>query len=140
PGEYHVFSNVTWPYKTPNRYTISTYSSTPVEIQELDSDEVPSDYLHQILQSYLDKNVSPSQMTNSSTYQVSTGDNDTGFSMISFKNKSDHEQLKVSLDLSYNDKCVLYDDGHFTERNKFEKGATTEDSVKFVLPQGESHL
>lgn len=88
--EYYVFTNVNWPYDSLSKYTISTYSSNPVEIEEINRDDIPVDYLTQILSSYLNKKCKKTQLNDSMNFQSSLNDNNLGFYMVQFNNTSNN--------------------------------------------------
>jgi hypothetical protein len=107
PGEYHIFANVNWPFETKCRYVLSTYSNFGIEIEQLDTNIIPIDYITKILGSFMDKNCKVNAMTANSSFQQSFNDNDTGFYMLYFKNKSENEFLKVNFECTQNQKCLF---------------------------------
>lgn len=88
-GEYHVFLNSTWPYDTPIHYTVSTYANSEVQLTELNRNDIPSNYLEQILINYLDKYTRKSTLSKYCSIQISNKDNNTGFYMLLISNKCD---------------------------------------------------
>jgi calpain-15 len=107
PGEYHIIGHVNWPYNTPCRYVFSTYASTQINLQTLDTNSLPSDYFVKLLQHYMDKNCKSSQMTQNIVIQTSTNDNDIGFYMVNVKNISKTETYRVKMIVDGNDKVIF---------------------------------
>jgi hypothetical protein len=136
PGEYHIFCNVNWPYETKCRYTISTYASIPVDIKNLEINNVPTDYLEQILGHYMDMNCKNSKMTETAYYKLSTNDNDTGFYMAYFENKEKSEALKVNFACGFNDKIVFMNVTSVTDRHLTRQDNINNDSFNFIVAPG----
>jgi hypothetical protein len=106
-GEYHVFSNVYWPYDAPCRYVISTYAEKEVTLEALDCRKIPQNYLVQILNSFIQNSIQPKQVNELASYRVSLGDNKLGFSLLSFENSSQKDNLKVELIVESNNKITF---------------------------------
>lgn len=141
PGEYHIFTNINWPYDVPCRYTLSTYASKPVDILPIDRSIIPADYLVQILGSYMNKSCKKTKMTDDAYYQVSVNDNDIGFYMVNMHNNSDSDALKVYFSSNYNHNCVFYSENAVGEREATTStdGLLT-DAFSFVLPPKSSQM
>lgn len=110
PGEYHIFANVNWEYDTECSYTISTYAASPVEIEKIESEEIPFDYLEKLLDSYLDLKCSSQSNNQNVGYSSSLFDNDLGFYIIRFENKNDTLTMDIKLSCTLNDKCQFMED------------------------------
>lgn len=130
-GEYHIFGNVHWPYQTNNRYTYSTYAQTNVEVQKLDN--VPTDYLFQLLKNYMAKNSSPQNISPILEIRSSFNDNDIGYYMSLFTNKS-NDNLKIKANYAYNDKCQLIS-GEAAQDKRPGK-----DALVFNVPKHGEHM
>jgi hypothetical protein len=133
PGEYHIFLNIYWPYSAKNTYTLSTYSSVDLNIQELDKEDVPLDYLEQILIDYLNKNVPKEPLSADTTLQVSSKDNNLGFYMALITNESNN-QYKFSTGVKYS-KVIFLQNDLVTKRSKNAKDEI-DDTIVGVLPRG----
>lgn len=130
-GEYHIFANTNWVYETMCSYSISTYAPYLVEVCKLDRDTIPEDYFTQVLGSFMAKNCQEKKMSEHASVQQSLDDNDMGFYMLNFKNKSNNEQIKIKLNADYNDKVRLISDSA-SKRDKIQNG--TRDSMNVVVP------
>jgi hypothetical protein len=51
PGEYHIFGQVTWPYQENCSLVLSTYASQFTPLETITRNEIPNNYLNQILTS-----------------------------------------------------------------------------------------
>jgi hypothetical protein len=146
PGEYHIFSNVHWPYETNCRYIVSTYASEPVEIEPIERDSIPADYLTQILGSYMEKNCKVSKLSENVDYTLSNNDNDMGFYMVNFINKSTNssELLKVNFSCMYNSKLAFISGDFVSDRvsKNSQQGdvAVTNDSFDVFVQPGKSQM
>ena len=138
PGEYHIFLNVYWPYSTKNNYTLSTYSSCPLEIEELKKEDVPNDYLEQILIDFMDKKSKKEMLSLDTTLQVSDEDNDLGFNMALISNESD-KQFKFSATVQYQN-LVFMEDDLVGKRSKNSATGITTDTIVGVLHKKERKL
>jgi hypothetical protein len=103
-GEYHVFSNVYWPFEAPCRYVISTYAEREVQLEALDCRKIPQNYLVQIFSSFMQSSVKGKQVNEYASYKVSLADGKLGFSLLYFENYSQKENLKVELVVESNNK------------------------------------
>ena len=90
-GEYHIFVNIHWPYNTPITYTLSTYSQYQVDILELIREDIPQNYLEQILIDYMNKHTKKETLSSDCITQFSDIDNNTGFYMYLITNNSDRK-------------------------------------------------
>ena len=117
-GEYHIFTNINWEYgNNICKYVISLYSSRELKLEKLNSGEIPSNYLLQILNSFLDKNIPKENINAEISSQISVTNNHTGFYMMKFMNLSKDRFLKISLETKSNNKlylCKLNFDGLIT--------------------------
>ena len=120
PGEYHIFVNQHWPYNTPIRYTISTYSRIEIDILELSKEEVPSNYLEQILVDYLDKNVKRKTLSKFTKIQVSDNDNHLGFYMFLITNTKNEKYIFRSNFIHSG--CEFLQSNFLKKREKYSKG------------------
>jgi hypothetical protein len=118
PGDYHIFANINWTYETRCNFTISSYSSNKeLKFEKLNIDEIPNNYLLQILNSYMSKFVKKESQADDIFVQMSLWDNKTGFFMTKFSNYSNDQFLKINLEVCRNDKiylCKLNMDGLVT--------------------------
>ena len=114
PGEYHIFCHVNWPFKNyENSYTISTYAEYPVEVESVNRNMVPEDFLHMIFYNYLDKHETNKRLKDNLDLQISCKDNDLGFYMMLFKNSSKNECHSISFDVNLNKNvrlCTKHDE------------------------------
>ena len=131
PGEYHIFLNVYWPYTTKNTYTLSTYSSCQIEIEQLNKQDIPDDYLEQILIDYMDTHIKKDLLSRDTTIQISDRDNDLGFYMALINNESDN-QFKFSASVQYSNLIFLQDD-LVSKRIKNPKTQITTDNIIGIL-------
>jgi hypothetical protein len=94
PGEYHIFAQVNWPYQGKCSVVLSTYASqfTPVEI--LNREEVPNNYLSQIMYSYV-KTKKVNELTKDVNLYYSIEDNHTGYFITTYENLSENESVFV---------------------------------------------
>jgi hypothetical protein len=140
PGEYHIFSHVNWPYQTPCKYVLSTYANTLVDLEKLERESIPNNYLNQIFQSYLDSNCSPHNISDKISVQISSNDNDLGFYMVSFSNLSPKENYRIKLTCEYNENCILVTDQKVINNMKLEDGNWTRDTYSFHIGAGASQM
>jgi len=115
-GEYHIFANLNWSYSTyPCRYTISCYSAKEIKFEKLLSDQVPTNYFLQILNSFIKKKKQVGQLDSKSNNQeggskaagfdldYSLSNNHTGFYVMKFSNYRTSQFLMVSLEVERNE-------------------------------------
>ena len=103
PGEYHIFTHVNWPYLDyDNTYVISTYAEYPIEVEPVNEDIVPEDFLHMIFYDYLEKNEEKRKLKDNLQLELSLKDNDLGFYMMLFKNTSKDEAHSISFNVDLN--------------------------------------
>jgi calpain-15 len=121
PGEYHIFGNVNWPYETRCRYVISTYANVSVDISELNVNLIPNNYLTLILNSFLEKKCKVDQLNENLSYIQSFNDNDTGFYMLSLKNNTLREKLRINLEFTKNKNCILLTENLTSEAKSTDK-------------------
>ena len=141
-GEYHIFINLHWPYNTDIHYTLSTYSSKHVDIDELNRNDIPNDYLEQILNSYLDKYVKKDTLSKHCTIQWSNDDNNTGFYLLAITNNSNSKYIYRAT-FKYFGCHLLQSD--FIKSRDYEKKAKsliqyTKDIVEFPIMPNERKL
>ena len=141
PGEYHVFANINWPHNThPCRYTISCYSASEIKFESITNEELPHNYLLQILNSFIKKKKQANQLDSNSLnekddpsvtgYEIdySLSNNKTGFFMMKFSNYKKNQFLKVDLQIKKNDKlylCKLNLDSFITLEETKDEDSTT---------------
>jgi len=119
-GEYHVFANLNWQYSSfPCKYTISCYSAKEIKFENLTLDDIPNNYILQILNSFIKKTKEINQLNSSSNIEsvdntengydidYSLNNNHTGFFIMRFSNFRSSEFLQVNLEIKKNDKLYL---------------------------------
>ncbi len=140
PGEYHIFTNTSWPYKeNNNKYVISTYADYEVPLEKIECNQIPDDYITQVLSSFVDKTAKGTKVSEMATYQTSFGFNDTGFYIFKVNNTTDSQHLAVNFSYSANDKCEFYSK-HLTndvKRTPGENGMSDE-NVNFNIAPNKS--
>lgn len=129
PGEYHIFTNLYWPYLTPIHYTISTYTSNLIEIMQLNKENILDDYLEQILIDYLDNKIPKEVLSNDTSIQFDNKDNDLGFYMVLITNNSS-QQFKFSADCAYS-YCIFLNHDMVVGQKKI--GNTFEDKIETLI-------
>jgi len=126
-GEYHIFANINWTYESRCNFTISCYSEKEVKFEKLLNEEIPNNYLLQILNSFMEKNVKKDFPSEKVGVQMSLLNNNTGFFITKFSNYYTDQFLKINLNVSKNEKvyiCKLNLDGLVTLDQKEENGIT----------------
>jgi len=140
PGEYHIFSNVNWTYDYECSYTISTYASSHVEVEPIKSEEIPSDYLIKIVNSYLDQKCPPTTETPNLACSLSLEDNDTGFFFIRFQNKNQNSEMEVKMPVSFNEYCELLKDDNVKLEKTITPNIQNSFNITTCIPPGCSQL
>ncbi|MCQ2819830.1 MAG: calpain family cysteine protease [archaeon] len=134
PGIYHIFINSNWPYDTPNHLTLTTYSSIPIEIEELKNKEIPNDYIEQIFCQFPDKmKIEMKSLNNDIVLQLSNKDNNLGYYLAVFGNKSKTQPYKIQVDCTYKNLSFLQEN---MVKERKQSGASTKDIVEtFIKPR-----
>jgi len=85
-GEYHIFTNVKWPYNEQCSYVISTYAKNEIPVTYADRFEIPLDYLSLILSSFALKKLKNDTNHSAVSSYMSLEDNHTGYGIAHFVN------------------------------------------------------
>lgn len=102
-GEYHILSHVNWPFENDkNSYVISVYANNKTYLQDLSSKEIPEDFMHCILYSYLEQHENKTELKPDLHLQASYVDNDLGFYMLLFKNSSKNSLYSINFEALLN--------------------------------------
>ena len=104
PGEYHIITHVNWPYDhiEKNSYVISTYSERLVQVQSVSKEDIPDDFMHEIVYSFLEKKTEKKLLKKGLEFYSSLADNDLGFYLILFKNVDEKSVHNIKFKASYN--------------------------------------
>ena len=106
-GTYHIFCKTYWPYDTPCRNVLSTYSAKFVKLCGLSDEETNADYLGLTLADYAEKNGKLMKLENNAEIRYCFGDTDTGFYIMSFKNKNEKKGLAISFNVTISEKVRI---------------------------------
>ena len=101
-GEYHIFGNIKWTYEQRCSVIISTYCEDSIAIENLEKDLVPSDFLSQILLSFLEK-IPKKEISEGLYAQRSLENNKTGYGMIKFINEDINNNKKIMINYNTSD-------------------------------------
>lgn len=140
PGEYHIFANVNWNFNAECCYTISTYASSPVEVEQVFSGEIPTDYLEILLSSYLAQHSSSIKSESNYNYHASLGDNDTGYALIKYENKSPISNMEVYGSGIFNDKCQFIENPKVKYGKSLSSNDANSHDFSFIIPPNSSQL
>jgi hypothetical protein len=140
PGEYHIFANVTWNLDTPCRYVISTYSNENIQIERLEAQRVPNDFLLQILDSYMTKFNVPSKSLGDKFYKLSINDNDLGFYMFSLNNTSLSNSYKFNLNIKHNNKLNFLSSNDISNKTETVVERTTNENFDVIVNNQSSKM
>ena len=132
-GEYHIFGNIKWKYNERCSLVISTYSSDLIEVKNLEEDLIPSDFLSQILSSYVSRK-SKELISNGLFSKMSFEDNHTGYAIIKFINDNSDVNYKISFD--YDDSNFLLISGK-DEKNQIY---VQKNNYKIVIFEAVNHI
>ena len=102
-GEYHIFAQVNWNFNEKCSFVISTYASQSTPLEVLSPNEIPNNYLSEILGSFV-KTKKKSNITSDINLHYSIEDNHTGYFITSYENIN----LKQTIYLSFEATCNQY--------------------------------
>ena len=159
PGEYHIFMyyNADKNKVSDYNYTLSTYSQEKVELLDFeDINEIPANYLDQIINDYINRNEKIYDETNNDiNYYFDNTDNNLGLYFISFINKSKLDYLIefntdcINCELIQDELDINYFYNNSMNKNKsniskyfndFKKFKKNHQIIKYLLKPGENKL
>ena len=159
PGEYHILMhyNADKNKVSDYNYTLSTYSQEKVELLDFkENDEIPNNYLNQIINDYIQVNNKTFDETNKDiNYYFDNSDNDLGMYFFSIINKSkvyyfiELEFYCVNCELIQDELVENYFYNNDIIRNKaniskyfneFKKLKKIKQIIKYLLKPGENKL
>ena len=138
PGDYHIFIHSNWKYfdQINCSMVVSTYSNKQVKIEELDKDNIPDDFLTQILYSAFNYNDEGDvDKTADLVFRVDKDENDIGYYMVLLKNNTGTDLVVERYSIDYTNIKVLSDLNLYKSSNKDYKA-----DIRLYLKQNEEQL
>jgi calpain-15 len=128
-GDYHVFAQVNWQYSEPCSIVISSYASDNAPICLLPREEVPNNYLNQILTSFVKTKGKKATVNKDVSFYYSIEDNHTGYFITCYENSSQRESVHVNFEATCNQYVNLASKhlGHRDSKNQI-------DNIGFYIP------
>ncbi len=101
-GEYHIFAKTYWNYNQPYNLVVSTYSDNIEEINPLHLDQIPEDWLSQILTDMGRRTANkeypfPDEPSSYTSNLMFDNNNFTGFCLFYYQNSSRHGTMCINL-------------------------------------------